>query len=127
MTSIRPSEDAAPTPDVFFPQQTPDPSGVMQALIAGDLVLVGRCLRLLADSGSKSYLLIWPSGVSVRGGPQEVTIVDESGTTVAQVGRPFAVGGGEPGSINSVEMRPSPPLECGGPYWVVGEILGRTE
>ncbi len=93
----------------------------MEGLIRGELVLEGRCLRLV-DPGSESYLLIWPSWARLVSDPR-VAVVDGSGNVLVRVGERIAAGGGEPGSLSSDDVTPPPPLACEGPYWAVGSTL----
>ncbi len=93
----------------------------MEGLIRGELVLDGRCLRLV-DPGSESYLLLWPSHVRLVTDPR-VAVVDGSGSVLVRVGERIAAGGGEPGSLGSDDVTPPPPLACEGPYWAVGSTL----
>ncbi len=122
-TPPRPRASASLAADApFFPQQLPpDPMAAMEGLIRGELVLEGRCLRLV-ESGSESYLLLWPSHVRLVTDPR-VAVVDGSGNVLVRVGERIAAGGGEPGSLSSDDVTPPPPLPCEGPYWAVGSTL----
>ncbi len=107
----------------LFPQQfAPDPMGAREALITGDLVLDGHCLRLVADQGGESYLLLWPSRVRLVSDPR-VAVVDGAGSVLVRVGERIAAGGGVVETLSSTDITPTPPLPCEGPYWAVGDTL----
>lgn len=54
----------APINPFFFPQPRNPSDVLMEALIKGELVLVGQCLRLKRARG-KSHFLIWPRELSI--------------------------------------------------------------
>lgn len=111
---------------LYFPLQPPALAS-MAALLEGTLVEEGGCLRIAADHGEASYLVLWPydHDLRVREG---VEVLDGDGEVVAQVGDSLSMGGGAMESPSAMaryeDLIPGLPLEsCPGPYWVAGEIV----
>ena len=77
----------------------------------------------MADEGGLK-LPIWPDGFSYRPTADEMVVLDARGRTIAQVGSPITMGGGETPRQHIrglTEMNPDE-APCHGPYWLVGEI-----
>jgi len=103
-----------------FPQQG-ERDYVMEALLEGELVLEGGCLRVKSEYG-EDHLLIWPPGVRLTVDGRDVVISNGSGVSLA-VGEESRVGGGEASLAHAQTFVTEPlPSDCPGPYWVVGEI-----
>lgn len=73
---------------VFFP--THESADVPSSQAFGDLLLRENCL-LIQTEGSDELLPLWPQGYSFRDG----ALYDETGESIAEVGDPLALGGGE--------------------------------
>jgi hypothetical protein len=109
------------TVEVFFPVQQ---SGFdqMDALLQGNLELDDDWLRL--ETASSSYVLIWPYGFSVRGGEDEIQVLDGDGQVVAVVGEAIKVGGGEVTAETAENyIGKLLPDDLGGPFWIVSEVV----
>lgn len=113
------------SPIPFFPQQRDAPNVYMDALLAGELVLIDGCLRV-NDSDGNSYLLVWPQGFSLRIESNVIQVIDDTDHIVAQVGDKLEVSGGEmPGEYISEYLSQPLPSGCSGPYWIVGNEITR--
>jgi hypothetical protein len=111
------------TSEVFVPVQKNSDLDQMTADFSGNLELDDGWLRL--ESAGSSHVLIWPYGYSVRGGEDEIQVLDGDGQVVAVVGEAIKVGGGEvPISIVEKYIGLSLPDDCEGPYWIVSEVIG---
>jgi hypothetical protein len=110
------------TVEIFFPVQKSSDLDQMTADLSGNLELVDGWLR--AESGSSSYVLIWPCGFTVRGEDEEIQVIDGDGRVVAIEGEAIRVGGGET-TLEIVEtyIGKTLPDDCTGPFWIVSEVL----
>ena len=110
--------DTSPKRDWTF-----TPSAVttrLTALIVGRLSLQGNCLRV------NGHLLAWPAEITVS--IEGVTVKVEDGLSkdeaVWQIGQDVQLGGGEVQPQYLTEaVRRRVPANCGGPYWLVGDIV----
>lgn len=82
------------------------------------------CLRVATAYGTTT-LILWPAEAALRDAEGGVRIVASDGRTVARIGEPIALGGGEapaPGgqlaTATRVGLREAPPARCPGPYWL---------
>lgn len=129
--SATPSASAAtsvPTSGIFFARQAPVEGErvVLEALIEDALVVVENgCVRI-EDGSDESALVIWPPGTTLRVEGDDVLLLDEEGRIIAQVGQRVTMGGGYvpyPSAKESFgQTNQFPPDECGGPYWLAGDM-----
>ncbi len=99
----------------------------MQALLSSEPEKLSvdeyGCIRI------KDYLIVWPFGYKVISRNNKVTIVDNEGDFVANIGDQVTVSGGECSgcSINDIKKitgtNPNP--QCEGIYWIVGNEIKR--
>jgi hypothetical protein len=126
-TSIQESSAAtSPTP-IFFPVQLdrysrqPYPTD----LAKGRLTLEENylCLSAFMDSG-ESAVLVWPPGFSFKLDNQVVTILNQTGQTVARVGDKIQVNGGLV-TVSTVEkyIGAKLPEGCEEPFWLVSKVV----
>lgn len=98
------------------------------ALLIGKLVKVDGCLRVIDNMSGTSYLLVWPPEqhmVSVE--KDAVQIIDRlkgDKRVVWHIGQIVRLGGGEVTSSEYLDerVRQNLPVNCPGPYWVVGDV-----
>jgi hypothetical protein len=111
---------------VYFPQLAPLDEMPL-ALMYGKLVNEGGCLRVVANEGGDSYLVLWPAGAEVIVDGDTISIQDASGEIVARVDQPIGLVGGEYTQQDWVAGMLQPgrglPDDCPGPYWLAGEII----
>ena len=107
--------------DVYFPRLREVMNASMDALIEGELVLEGSCIRLKSPDGYNK-LLIWPQRfkLSVEGG--DIRISDDSGVFLS-IGEEISVGGGGVPRRHIQPLVEQPiPRECRGSHpWLIGE------
>ena len=135
LSSSRPLSVPTPTPSFLFIQQEPDSEndgktpGVdkvqtyMTALATGELMLTNGCLRLKGSDSDIGHLLVWPAGLFTPNiKDNEIQILDRNSQSVAYVGEEVCMSGGEVGPIQLLTeyVQRQIPLQCPGPYWVVG-------
>ena len=86
------------------------------------------CLHIQSEDGNSTYAAIWPFefGVSVQG--SSVSILDEKGQVVAQVGDQIRVGGGEVRIMPQEEFERNHlgTFQGSGLYWLVTEVITTT-
>jgi hypothetical protein len=110
------------TVEVFFPVQKSSDLDQMTADFNGNLELDEDWLRV--ETASSSYVLIWPYGFSVRGGEDEIQVLDGDGQVVAIVGEVIKVGGGEATEeIAEKYIGKLLPDDLEGPFWIVSEVV----
>jgi hypothetical protein len=122
---------APPTPLVIasplpfaFPQQQPTPrnQAMMAALLQGTLILRDGCLRVIV--AGNDHLILWPAEAVVLADGATFRIVAGDGRTIARVGEPIMLGGGELPSRRDLatqeraRLRATPPADCPGPFWL---------
>jgi hypothetical protein len=111
---------------VYFPQLAPLDEMPL-ALMYGQLVNEGGCLRVVANEGGESYLVLWPAGAEVIVDGDTISIQDASGEIVARVDQPIGLVGGEYTQQDWVAGMLQPgrglPDDCPGPYWFTGEMI----
>lgn len=112
-----------PVPAVFMPQLKQRDAAFMTALLIGDLLVEEGCLRIRDIYTGESRLVIWQADYFLTDNDGVLTILDETGAVVAQVGERVFLGGGEQPSPNEAELRQPLPDSCGGPYWRMGNFL----
>ena len=118
--------------DVSFPKQASvdGPRVVMEAFVVGPLSEEDRCLRVRDRNGETSYLIVWPPGVQLRRTGDGLALINDAEQVLVQVGETIRISGGALPTATEVESRQplSQPLpsSCPGPYWVVGEEIGRS-
>jgi len=79
-----------------FPTHPEPESGHDAALLQGQLIKSGGCLRLqTAYSSEDTHLIYWPYGYSYREDEKSIKVFDETGRFVATVGDYLSLGGGE--------------------------------
>jgi hypothetical protein len=119
-------EPAKTETGVYFPQLAPMDEMPL-ALMYGQLVNVDGCLRVVANEGGESYLVLWPAGAEVIVDGDTIGIQDASGEIVARVDQQIGLVGGEYKQQDWVEeflqLGRGLPNDCPGPYWLTGEII----
>lgn len=108
---------------IVFPVQDPTNYG-MDALLEGRLTKLGRCLYVRGSGGHVRILPIWPAGFSYELRDGGISIIDDDGRAVAQVGSRVSMGGGSLGESDaplSAELKKRVG-SCRGPYWLVGSM-----
>lgn len=127
-TSHESTTTATPSSTVHFPQLRPPPDGPSifpAALMIGQLVLEGTCLRVTAQ-GAESSLPIWPPEVTLNAAADPIELLNQDGEVIARVGDEVELGGGPTGAEAPLieELREPLPEECPGPYWITSEVTG---
>lgn len=112
-----------PAPEVFMPQLKQRDAAFMTALLIGDLVVEEGCLRIRDIYTGESRLVIWQADYFLTDNDGVLTIRDETGAVMAQVGERVFLGGGEQSTVNEAELRQPLPASCAGPYWRMGNFL----
>jgi hypothetical protein len=115
-----------PPPGVVFPRQHPPESLAeeMQALMIGELVEAGGCLRVAGDG--QDHLIIWPYDHAITAAEDgALQVRDGSGMVIAQVGDAVRMSGGEVPSAQSFTATDIPDT-CGEPYWLAGSEIERV-
>jgi len=111
---------------VYFPQLAPMEE-MPVALMYGQLVNDVGCLRVVANEGGESYLVLWPAEVNVIAASDALVIQDVNGEIVARVDQQIGLVGGEYKQQDWVAGLLEPghglPNDCPGPYWLAGEII----
>jgi hypothetical protein len=124
--SSSPSEPVKSEAGVYFPQLAPMDEMPL-ALMYGQLVNDDGCLRVVANEGGVSYLVLWPAGSDVIVDGDTIAIQDASGQVVARVGQQIGLVGGEYKQQEWVAGLLQPgrglPEGCPGPYWLTGEFI----
>jgi hypothetical protein len=114
-----------PVPAVMMPQLQVGGGPYMAALLEGTLIVEQGCLRVQPAWEGPSYLVIWQPDYYLTDTAGALEILDRSGAVVARVGEPIRMGGGETSAgvaeLSPQLVAPIPP-ECGGPYWIMGEL-----
>lgn len=113
---------------LYFPR-LPASNDQMEALLEGQLVLEGGCLRALtSDYKASGFLILWSSTATARSGEDgTIEVHDSSENIIGRVGEPIRLGGGAMEDDNSMafweEQIDGLPIEgCPGPYWVAGAL-----
>jgi hypothetical protein len=117
----------ATTLPVFFPQlvptveERPYPSGE----IHGTFVASGPCLRIIERQGQTSYLLIWPSHITLSVTDDTLEVIDHKTQATALLGDQVHFGGGEMATASHIvqELQAPLPASCPGPYWLTSTII----
>jgi len=114
-----------PVPGLALPQLRVRSGAFMAALLQGTLVAHDGCLRVSPGDGAPGHLILWQPDYYLTDSGGTPAILDRTGAVVARVGEPIQVGGGEvPFTDDLAAQLQSPvPPECGGPYWLMGELL----
>jgi hypothetical protein len=124
--SLSPSEPVKTAAGVYFPQLAPMDEMPL-ALMYGQLVSDDGCLRVVANEGGESYLVLWPAGAEVIVDGDTIAIQDGSGEILARVDQQIGLVGGEYKQQDWVAGLLQPgrglPEGCPGPYWLTGEII----
>lgn len=111
---------------VYFPQLAPMEE-IPLALMYGQLINEAGCLRVVANEGGESYLVLWPAEVNVIAAGEGLVIQNADGEIVARVDQQIGLVGGEYAQRDWVEGLLQParglPDDCPGPYWLTGEII----
>jgi hypothetical protein len=100
----------------------------LTADLTGQLVVADDCLRVNADPGDVSHLLVWPPEyagmVSIEN--DTVQVVDRGQTAVWRIGDIIHLGGHGVSTVEELDeqLRQALPANCPGPYWVVGDVAG---
>lgn len=95
----------------------------LTALLFGKLITVDGCLRVNESPGDTSYLLAWPPDFEVSVEENTVHIMKGDGQKVVlRIGEMVRLSGGEVYAIRALSepVRQRLPVNCPGPYWVVG-------
>jgi hypothetical protein len=128
--NIRLQEDST----LYFPRQPASGDDQMEALLEGQLVFEGGCLRALTSSyESPGFLILWPSTAAPRIAEDgSIELIDDSNQVVGRVGGPVRLGGGAMEDKSSMSLWEKQidglPIEgCPGPYWVVGTLYPQSE
>ena len=114
---------------IFFPQQAPivDEHSTMTGDLFGKLIVVDNCLRVNTHEGNTSYVVVWPSSVTMRVANDMIQILNSSGQVVAQVGNDVYLDGGgiSASQATALSQQPDLPIDtmCSRPYWLVGNIV----
>ncbi|MBW6465751.1 MAG: hypothetical protein K0B06_04540 [Brevefilum sp.] len=124
--SLSPAEPVITEAGVYFPQLAPMDEMPL-ALMYGPLVNDDGCLRVVANEGGESYLVLWPAGAEVIVNGGSIAIQDASGEIVARVDQQIGLVGGEYKQQGWVAGLLQPgrglPEGCPGPYWLTGEFI----
>ncbi len=119
----------APSPDAHFPQVA-TPIGNVDFLVTGELVLENGCLRVSKANlaTGDNFLLIWDKNFATRREQGVLQVIDaHTSEVLASVDDYVEIGGGmAPTEIEKYLKEPIP-IECPGPYWLVGEPLKRID
>ena len=108
--------------NIHFPQVREDGASPA-ALLKGELVLEGGCLRVKSLDGT-DHLLIWPQRFKLSVDGRDIRISADSGVSLS-VGEKISIGGGEvPLRFLQTLVEQPVPSDCPGPYWLVGEVPG---
>jgi hypothetical protein len=111
---------------VYFPQLAPMEE-VPLALMYGQLVNDVGCLRVVANEGGETYLVLWPAEAEVIVDGDTIAIQDANDEIVARVDQQIGLVGGEYTQRDWVAELLQPgrglPDDCPGPYWLTGEII----
>ena len=93
----------------------------------GKLIVVDNCLRVNTHEGNTSYVVVWPSSVTMRVANDMIQILNSSGQVVAQVGNDVYLDGGgiSASQATALSQQPDLPIDtmCSRPYWLVGNIV----
>ena len=99
----------------FQRSKTPRGSGETElALLMGELILDGDCLRVRADSDGESYFVVWPPGFTPHIEDGVVHVRNGGGQLIARVGDRLRMGGG-------YSSAPSE-HKCPGPLFGAGRV-----
>lgn len=104
-----------PGSTLYF-QRSRTPRGAPEtelALLIGELVLDGDCLRIGGDNG-EGYFVVWPPGFTPHIEDGVVHVRNGGGQIIARVGDRLRLGGGV--------ARPSGEHKCPGPFWGAGRV-----
>lgn len=101
------------------------------AELIGELVEVGRCIRVNDRDSDISYLLVWPPDITATTEEDTVRVVTGAITgnrkeVVIHIGEMVRLSGGETENLDE-QLRQTLPTDCPGPYWVVGTEVGPLE
>ena len=131
--TVSPDSPPSHTPEavrpIFFPQQAPivDEHSTMTGDLFGKLIVVDNCLRVNTHEGNTSYVVVWPSSVTMRVANDMIQILNSSGQVVAQVGNDVYLDGGgiSASQATALSQQPDLPIDtmCSRPYWLVGNIV----
>lgn len=116
---------------VFFPrQQLVDNEWVrMTGEITGTLIQESACLRIVSDSDTESYLVVWPPHYTLDAGSDPIQILDysQNDQIVARVGEQVHMGGGGGPSLDHASvpdnLQQQIPPDYPGPYWISGGVI----
>lgn len=128
--SERPTALPPSDPSIFFLRQRPieGERETMMAMLSGELIMVGDCLRVNDMNSNASYLLVWPPDFTADSADGAVQIYNGKGQTLVQVGDKILVDGGEVNKDMVTDYLEQPlPDKCSGPYWIVGNEVGLAE
>ena len=137
LTTATLPEDSGPTgassPDlgIHFPRQEA-PEGereTMDALLYGELVLVGDCLHVYDHHSGTRYVPVWPPGYRLDADGDTIQILDGGGQVVARVGDRLRLDGGEVWSDGVLDenVRKALAANCPGPFWIIGQEVAPAE
>lgn len=113
------------------PTATPTLYMIMTAMVArvsGELVKIDGCIRIKPSGRDDSYALVWPPDHKMTIDDGHVRV--ESGLVsgrrreiILTIGELVVIGGGSVADLDD-QLKQTIPVDCPGPYWVVGaEIL----
>ncbi len=114
-----------PDPAIHMPQLLARSVNVMEALLAGTLVVEDGCLRVAEGGGDSSHLVIWQPDYFVNNKDGLIEILDREGAVIGRVGEQLRLGGGEIRLTQTLlsQLREPIPAGCAGPYWLMGELV----
>jgi hypothetical protein len=97
------------------------------AEVRGKLVETDGCLQVVDQVDQSAYTLAWPADVSAVVAADTVTVTFGLVTgnrreVVLHTGEDVHVGGGEIERLGA-QLRQRLPVNCTGPYWVVGNRI----
>ena len=130
VSSVGPDEPTVvsiPGSTLFFPRQKSiKAAGVerMTALIGGELLLDGDCLRVgRMNDRYPDPAIVWPAGFAPHIEDGVVRVRNGAGRTVARVGDEIGMGGGEvSASFVSELYYPGMSERCPGKFWIAGSV-----
>ena len=108
----------------FFPRQL-DGVSVMEAIVVGELGLVGQCLVLRYGDEESPLVVVWPADFGFQADGQSIRVLDGSGRVAVQTQERVFLSGGHIRSLDGIGaisdgVRRELAERCPGTYWFVG-------
>jgi hypothetical protein len=97
----------------------------------GKLIQNNNCLQLQSsDIKNRIYTLFWPRDFSVTVDGENVKVVSGKITgihkeVILHIGENLVLGGGTVDQLSEEDQKINP-VQCTGPYWVVGEVVSHS-